>query len=126
MYRPFFHPLLNGAILFPLSFSPRCPPISGTACWVSVIVVALQIFTGALLAYAMVFLEFKGRERFYLLIVMGTYMLPVAATYIPSYIILSKWNLLNTIDRPGDLQHSQYLWNFPAASGIYAGAKGTD
>lgn len=30
---------------------------------VSVIVVALQIFTGALLAYAMVFLEFKGRKH---------------------------------------------------------------
>ena len=63
---------------------------------VSVIVVALQIFTGALLAYAMVFLEFKGRNLLFL-IVMGTYMLPVAATYIPSYIILSKWNLLNTL-----------------------------
>lgn len=63
---------------------------------VSVIVVALQIFTGALLAYAMVFLEFKGRNLLFM-VVMGTYMLPVAATYIPSYIILSKWNLLNTL-----------------------------
>ena len=63
---------------------------------VSVIVVALQIFTGALLAYAMVFLEFKGRNILFL-VVMGTYLLPVAATYIPSYIILSTWNLLNTL-----------------------------
>lgn len=63
---------------------------------VSGIIVVLQIFTGALLAYAMVFLEFRGRNLLFM-IVMGTYMLPVAATYIPSYIILSKWNLLNTL-----------------------------
>ena len=63
---------------------------------VSVVIVALQIFTGALIAYAMVFLEFRGRNLLFM-VVMGTYMLPVAATYIPSYIILSNWNLLNTL-----------------------------
>lgn len=63
---------------------------------VSVIVVVLQILTGAMITYAMVFLNFKGRNLLFT-VVMGTYMLPVAATYIPSYIILSKWNLLNTL-----------------------------
>ena len=63
---------------------------------VSVVIVVLQIFTGALIAYAMVFLEFRGRNLLFL-VIMGTYMLPVAATYIPSYIILSKWHLLNTL-----------------------------
>ena len=29
-------------------------------------------------------------------VIMATYMLPTAATYVPSYIILSNWNLLNT------------------------------
>ena len=64
--------------------------------WVSLLVVALQIITGAMITYAMVFLEFKGRNLLFA-IVMGTYMLPVAATYIPSYIILSKWSLLDTL-----------------------------
>ncbi len=63
---------------------------------ISLIVIALQIFSGALVAYAIVFLEFKGRKILFA-IIMGTYMLPVAATYIPSYIILSKMNLLNTL-----------------------------
>ncbi|MBQ2288700.1 MAG: carbohydrate ABC transporter permease [Lachnospiraceae bacterium] len=67
----------------------------GNSLWVSLIVIVLQIVTGAMLTYAMVFLEFKGRNILFA-VVMGTYMLPVAATYIPSYIILSKWNLLNT------------------------------
>ena len=77
-------------------FQSPLPSYIWNSLLVSVIVVALQIFTGALLAYAMVFLEFKGRNLLFL-VVMGTYMLPVAATYIPSYIILSKWNLLNTL-----------------------------
>ncbi len=68
----------------------------GNSLWVSVIVIVLQIVTGAMLTYAMVFLEFKGRNILFA-IVMGTYMLPVAATYIPSYIILSKWDMLNTM-----------------------------
>lgn len=68
----------------------------GNSLLVSVIVVVLQIVTGAMITYAMVFLNFKGRNLLFM-IVMGTYMLPVAATYILSYIILSKWNLLNTL-----------------------------
>lgn len=68
----------------------------GNSMLVSVAVVILQIVTGAMMTYAMVFLTFKGRNLLFA-IVMGTYMLPVAATYIPSYIILSKWNMLNTL-----------------------------
>lgn len=63
---------------------------------VSLVVVALQIISGAMLAYALVFMNFRGRKSLFA-IVMWTYMLPVAATYIPSYIILSKINLLNTL-----------------------------
>ncbi len=68
----------------------------GNSMLVSVIVVILQIITGAMMTYAMVFLRFRGRNLLFM-VVMGTYMLPVAATYIPSYIILSKWHLLNTL-----------------------------
>ena len=77
-------------------FQSPLPSYIWNSLLVSLIVVALQIFTGALITYAMVFLEFRGRNLLFA-VVMGTYMLPVAATYIPSYIILSKWNLLNTL-----------------------------
>lgn len=63
--------------------------------WISLVIVALQVITSALLAYALVFMKFRSRNIL-LGIIMATYMLPVAATYIPSYIILSKMNLLNT------------------------------
>lgn len=64
--------------------------------WTSTVIVLIQILTGAMLAYALVFLKFKGRHLIFT-IVMGTYMLPSAATYIPSYIILSKGGMLNTL-----------------------------
>ncbi len=63
--------------------------------FVSVITLAIQIVTAAMIAYALVFMKFKGRKILFA-IIMGTYMLPTAATYIPSYIILAKWNLLDT------------------------------
>ena len=40
-------------------------------------------------------MNFKGKKALFA-VIMGTYMLPTAATYIPSYIILANWNLLNT------------------------------
>lgn len=64
--------------------------------WTSLVIVLIQIITGAMLAYALVFLKFRGRQVIFA-IVMGTYMLPAAATYIPSYIILSKGGMLNTL-----------------------------
>lgn len=63
--------------------------------WISLLIVALQVVTSAMLAYALVFMDFKGKNKIFM-IVMATYMLPVAATYIPSYIILSHMKLLNT------------------------------
>lgn len=66
-----------------------------TSLWVSIVIVAIQLITGAMLAYALVFMKFKGQKLLFA-IIMGTYMLPVAATYIPSYIILAHGNLLNT------------------------------
>ena len=67
----------------------------GNSLFVSVITLVIQIVTAAMIAYALVFMEFKGRKVLFA-IIMGTYMLPTAATYIPSYIILSKLHLLNT------------------------------
>lgn len=63
--------------------------------FVSVLTLVLQLLFGAMIAYAIVFLKFRGRKALFA-IIMGTYMLPTAATYIPSYIILSDMNLLDT------------------------------
>lgn len=63
--------------------------------FVSAITLALQIVTAAMMAYAIVFMAFKGRRTLFA-VIMGTYMLPAAATYIPGYIILADLGLLNT------------------------------
>ena len=76
-------------------FDSNIPKYMWNSTWVAVIVVALQIVSGAMLAYAIVFLKFRTSKILFA-IVMATYMLPVAATYIPSYIILAKWNMLDS------------------------------
>lgn len=58
-------------------------------------IVALQIVNTALIAYALTQLRFRGRNALFMA-VMATNMLPAAATYVPSYIILARMNLLNT------------------------------
>lgn len=63
--------------------------------FVSAITLVLQIVTAAMMAYAIVFMAFKGRRTLFA-VIMGTYMLPTAATYIPGYIILADLGLRNT------------------------------
>lgn len=67
----------------------------GNSLFVAVVTLALQLIFEAMIAYAIVFIDFKGRKLLFA-VIMGTYMLPTAATYIPSYIILADMNLLNT------------------------------
>lgn len=67
----------------------------GNSLVVAIIATAIQIVTGAMLAYAFAFLEFKGRNILFG-VVMATYMLPSAATYIPAFVLLAKMNMLNT------------------------------
>ena len=67
----------------------------GNSLFVSIVTLVIQLVTGAMIAYAIVFMKFKGRGVLFA-VIMGTYMLPTAATYIPSYIILSKMHLLDT------------------------------
>ena len=71
-------------------FDSPIPRYIFNSAWVSLVIVALQIVSGAMLAYALVFLKFRTNKILFA-IVMATYMLPVAATYIPSYIILADW-----------------------------------
>ena len=67
----------------------------GNSLVVAIIATAIQIVTGAMLAYAFAFLEFKGRNILFG-VVMATYMLPSCATYIPAFVILAKMNALDT------------------------------
>ena len=76
-------------------FDSNIPKYMWNSTWVSIVIVAIQIVTGAMLAYALVFLKFRTNKILFT-IVMATYMLPVAATYIPSYIILANWNMLDS------------------------------
>lgn len=62
---------------------------------ISTITAIYQVFTGALLSYALIFFTFRGKKYLHEMIYF-TYMLPSAATYIPSYILLSRLHLLNT------------------------------
>ena len=68
----------------------------GNSLVVSVVIVLLQVVTGAMMAYALSFMQFRGRKTLFFVVV-GTYMLPPAATYIPGYIILSQMNLLDSL-----------------------------
>lgn len=62
---------------------------------VSVSVVAIQVACGALFAYAVTFMKIRGRDLLFRL-VLFTYMVPTAVTYIPCYIILSRLGLLDS------------------------------
>ena len=62
---------------------------------VAVSTTVLQVCSGALLAYALVFIPFRGKDLLFA-IVMATHMLPSAATYIPSYMFLARFHLLDS------------------------------
>ncbi len=59
-------------------------------------IVAIQIVNSAMIAYALTQLRFRGRGAMFA-VIMGTNMLPAAATYVPSYIILARMGLLNSL-----------------------------
>jgi ABC-type sugar transport system, permease component len=58
-------------------------------------IVLYQIVNSAMFAYALTQLRFRWKNVLFV-VVMGTYMLPDAATYVPSYIIISRLGMLNT------------------------------
>ena len=56
--------------------------------FVASLTMALQVVCCALFSYAVVFMRFKGRRLLFSL-VLFTYMVPTAATYIPCYVLLA-------------------------------------
>lgn len=61
----------------------------------SFIIVVLQLLLSSMYAYALTQLEFKARNLMFILILV-TYMLPSATTYVPSYVILARTGLINS------------------------------
>ncbi len=68
----------------------------GNSFFVAICEVTFQIFGAAMIAYALTQFKFKGKKLLFA-IIMGTYMLPSATTYVPCYIMLSKVNLIDTL-----------------------------
>jgi multiple sugar transport system permease protein len=67
----------------------------GNSVYVSVILMSVVLFSSAMFAYATVCIRFRGRRVLFLLVMM-TYIMPPASTYVPCYIILSRLNLIDT------------------------------
>ncbi|KIY20598.1 ABC transporter permease [Mesobacillus subterraneus] len=61
----------------------------------ALVIVLVQTLNSAMIAYAFTHLEFKGKNLLFSLI-LATYMLPAAATYVPSYIMLADLNMLDS------------------------------
>ncbi|GED68751.1 sugar ABC transporter permease [Brevibacillus reuszeri] len=63
--------------------------------YVSLIIIAFQIITAIFAAYVFTTMR-KKWVQFCFVLILATYMLPSAVTYIPSFILLSKVNLLDS------------------------------
>jgi multiple sugar transport system permease protein len=63
--------------------------------YVSAILTAVVLFNSAMFAYAITQIRFRGRKVLFLLIMM-TYIMPSASTYVPCYVILAHLNLIDT------------------------------
>lgn len=68
----------------------------GNSLFIACIEVAFQLVSAAMIAYALTQFRFKGKKVLFA-IIMGTYMLPSAVTYIPCYMILADVNLIDTL-----------------------------
>ncbi|MDF2596494.1 MAG: conserved rane protein of unknown function [Clostridia bacterium] len=77
-----------------LTQAPFIPYIFNSV-YTSLAATILVLINSAMFAYAVTKIKFKGSELLFW-IVIGIYMLPVAVTYVPGYIILSRMGLLDS------------------------------
>ncbi|OOM77246.1 L-arabinose transport system permease protein AraQ [Clostridium puniceum] len=68
----------------------------GNSLFVASIEVVFQVISAAMIAYALTQFKFIGKKVLFALI-MATYMLPSAVTYVPCYMILAQINLIDTL-----------------------------
>jgi multiple sugar transport system permease protein len=59
------------------------------------VIVAFQLFFSILAAYAFSILEWPGRDTLFFLI-LGSLMVPFQLTFVPNFILVSRWGLANT------------------------------
>ena len=76
-------------------FRSPIPRYLANSLLVAVSAVVIQVLCCSLFAYAVTFMKIKGRNILFRL-VLFTYMVPTAVTYIPCYIILSRLGLLDS------------------------------
>lgn len=76
-------------------FRSPVPRYLSNSLLVAVSVVAIQIVCDSLFAYGVTFMKIRGKDILFRL-VLFTYMVPTAVTYIPCYIILSRLGLLDS------------------------------
>jgi multiple sugar transport system permease protein len=63
--------------------------------YVSAVLTVIVLFNSAMFAYAITQIRFRGRKVLFLLIML-TYIMPAASTYVPCYVILARLNLIDT------------------------------
>lgn len=68
----------------------------GNSFFVGIAGTFLILLVSGMFAYAVVFLRSKNMDRIFI-IVLITYMLPAAVTYVPSYVILANLHLLDKL-----------------------------
>ncbi|MDR1899066.1 MAG: carbohydrate ABC transporter permease [Treponema sp.] len=61
----------------------------------SALITVIVLVNSAMFAYAITQIRFRGRNMLFVL-VMITYIMPAASTYVPCYVILAKFGLINT------------------------------
>jgi len=59
------------------------------------IIVIAQVLFSVMAAFAFTFLEFRGRDLMFYLI-LGSLMIPFQLTFIPNFVLISQWKLANT------------------------------
>lgn len=67
----------------------------GNSIFVATSIVLLQVINSGMMAYALTHMKFRLKGLFGGIILFG-YMVPATAVYLPSYLVLSELNLLNS------------------------------
>ncbi len=68
----------------------------GNSFFVGIVGTFLILLVSGMFAYAVVFLKSKNMDRIFI-IVLITYMLPGAVTYVPAYVILANLHMLDKL-----------------------------
>jgi multiple sugar transport system permease protein len=67
----------------------------GNSIYTSTLLTVIVLLNSAMFAYAITHIRFRGRN-FLFALVMVTYIMPPASTYVPAYIILARLNLIDS------------------------------